>query len=171
MSARIVARAGAAEATRRKCFSRQNPPPYVGAHEKRGQDKLSQQRRPGVFRSWPRRTTVRRFVGRASAPLFGLQLAGSRLRGFTRPCASVNALRHTWGTRGLCTSFLRSIFFLSLCAWLARSKVIGELSSQGTSQLRGVSLPRLQAERLGLSRPPGSAAATGSLSPAAPALL
>ena len=66
---------------------------------------------------------------------------------------------------------LRSIFLLSVCAWLARSKVIAELSSQGTSQLRGVSLPRLQAERLGLTRPPGSAAATGSFSLAAPALL
>src|SRR5947207_15813676 len=42
---------------------------YVGSHEKRGQDKLSQQRRPEVFRSWPRRTTVRRFVGRTSVLL------------------------------------------------------------------------------------------------------
>jgi len=34
---------------------------------------------------------------------------------------------------------------------LARSKVIGELSGQGTSQLRGLSLPCIHAERLGLS--------------------
>jgi len=29
---RIVARVVAAEVTRRKCFSRQNPPPYVGGY-------------------------------------------------------------------------------------------------------------------------------------------
>src|SRR6266851_2708751 len=32
VSSRIVARAVAAEVTRRKCFSRQNPPPYVGGY-------------------------------------------------------------------------------------------------------------------------------------------
>src|SRR2546428_4646798 len=31
-SSRIVARAVAAEGMRRKCFSRQNPPPYVGGY-------------------------------------------------------------------------------------------------------------------------------------------
>ena len=31
-SSRIVAKALAAEVTRRKCFSRQNPPPYVGGY-------------------------------------------------------------------------------------------------------------------------------------------
>ena len=32
MSSRIVASAVAAEVTRRKCLSRQNPPPYVGGY-------------------------------------------------------------------------------------------------------------------------------------------
>jgi len=83
-------------------------PPYVGAHEKRGQDKVSQQRRPENFSllaSQDDHSKVREACVRAV--FFGLQFAGSFLRGFTRPCVSVNALRHTWGTR---------VFFsLSLC--------------------------------------------------------
>jgi hypothetical protein len=67
------------------------------------------------------------------------------------------------GDSGLLSSCLRSCFAFFLSAWLARSKVIGELSGQGTSQLRGLALPCIQAERLGLSWPPGSAAATGGL--------
>src|SRR5437016_12655627 len=35
VSSRIVARAVAAEVTRRKCFSRQNPPPYLGGYHSR----------------------------------------------------------------------------------------------------------------------------------------
>src|SRR5439155_21200492 len=34
-SSRIVARAVASDVTRRKCFSRQNPPPYVGGYHSR----------------------------------------------------------------------------------------------------------------------------------------
>jgi hypothetical protein len=51
------------------------------------------------------------------------------------------------------------------------SKVIGELSGQRTIQLRGLALPRLQADRLGLYWPPGSAAAALAFGPTAPAPL
>src|SRR5215475_6535447 len=88
---------------------------------------LTRRRRPEEFSLlWPRRTTVRsRCVACVCVTPWGLQLGGSRyLRGFTRPCVSVNALRHTWGTgNSLCTSakllvlcfFLRALFFCCFC--------------------------------------------------------
>lgn len=77
---------------------------------------------------------------RPRQPLWGFQFSGSRLRRFTRPCVSVNALRHTWGTRaGSTFSVEASSFLQSFCVCsVARSKVIGELSGQGTNQLRGL---------------------------------
>lgn len=47
-------------------------------------------------------------------------------------CVSVNALRHTCGTRDFCSQSLLH----------SRSKVIGELSGRGTSQLRELVLPQ-----------------------------
>ena len=132
-----------------------------------------------AFRSWPRRTTVGRFVRRASAPSsVGLRSAGSRL---PRIHSTVRFGERSQAHRGDSgsPSFLSleassfSFFFFfkasSLCPCLARSRVIGELSGQGTSQLRGLSRAVRPRRTFGfLPRLPVPRTAAGSLfSPAA----
>ena len=96
-----IPRSGSRRGSEADSAIKPSPPRHLGAHEKRGQDKFPPRRKPECFfalgfagrpfeGSWgvrPRRST-------------GLQATSGSLRGFTRPCISVNALRHTWGTRG-----------------------------------------------------------------------
>lgn len=75
------------------------PPRYVGAHEKRGQDKVFQVAKTRNFRSWLRQTLVRSFVGRVSTPRsLGFKLPAA-LSADPRDHALRCAPRHTWGTR------------------------------------------------------------------------
>jgi len=76
---------------------------------------------------------------------------GGRFGGFTRPCASVNALRHTWGTRGLCFPVQ------------GHRGVVG----LGDQPATGTRVATIQAERWGLTQPPGSAPPPGRRRPAA----
>src|SRR5262245_58050853 len=72
-------------------------PANVGSHEKRGQDKVLATTKIRTFRFdlAGRTSKVREACG--WAVILALRL-DSAFRGFTRPCVSVNALRHTWGT-------------------------------------------------------------------------
>lgn len=76
-------------------------PTDVGAHMKSEvKTKLprseSQMRFAFDFAGRPFEDLVTAGIGTAGLPASGV---GGQVRGFTRPCASVNTLRHTWGTR------------------------------------------------------------------------
>src|SRR6185369_12978651 len=136
-------------------------PPHVGAHEKRGQDRISQRRLPEHFlllaspddRSKVRATCVPR-------RLLWVWICRQPFRGFTRPCGSVNASQAHMGDSCLLSSKLFLSFKASLLVQ-GHWGVIGpgDQPATGTCACRAV-----QAERMGLSRPPGSAAAPPALS-------
>jgi hypothetical protein len=125
-----------------------------------------------AFRSWPRRTTVRRFVRRASAPSsLGCLSAGSRLSAdSTRPCASVNALRHTGGTRRLFLFSLEAFSFsskaspLCLCTSLPGPRSLGSGRARGQASYGDSRATACPLRRFGsLLRLPDPRTAAGSL--------
>jgi len=107
------------------------------------------------FRSWPRRTNGQRFAERASAPSslgFARRQPSPRIHSTVR--FGERSQAHMGDSElGCCFSLEASSFSAKLLSlsphFVARSKVIGELSGQGTSQLRGLSRTACPSRRFG----------------------
>jgi hypothetical protein len=78
---------------------RNSEPPHVGSHEKRGQDKIVPERKPKVILTFDLAGQPSEQVLRASAITLFWTAASARFADSLDQCNSVNALRHTWGTR------------------------------------------------------------------------
>ena len=122
------------------------------------------------FRSWPRRTNGQRFVERASAPSslgFARRQPSPRIHSTVR--FGERSQAHMGDSElGCCFSLEASSFsakLLSLCTSLPGPRSLGSCRARGPASYGDCRAPRVQAEGLGLSRLPGSAAAAASLEP------